>query len=158
MDWRFLRAAGPGRGPDFYLRCLQYGHHLWQSGRPARAILCLDRALLADLPDGEPVLDAHPLPYAALAWILRSSPPGIFLGNPRVHYQHLADRVRGPRRDQKRWRAWACWQIARTVRPEFPPDPRHRVAEPDRAEIGANLDRFGVARERALWTSVCTPE
>jgi hypothetical protein len=155
MDWRFLRGADPDRGPDFYLRCLQYGHHLWQRGHAARAILCLDRALFADVPAGEPLLDGHPLPYAALAWVLRTTPPGAFIGNPRVHYQHLADRVRGLRRDRKRWRAWACWQVVRAVRPEFPSDPRHCVSEPDRAEIGGNLDRLGLPGERALWNSAC---
>ena len=69
----------------------------------------LDRAFGADLAPGEPVLAAWPLPYAAMAWLLQHTPPETFIGNPRVHFQHLADRMNEPRREQRRWRAWACW-------------------------------------------------
>jgi len=156
MDWRALRAHGGDRGPEFYLTALRYGHFLWRRGRPARAILCLDRALGADLRGrrGASARSAWPLPYAALAWILGRVPPGVFLGNPRVHFEHLALRMNEPRRDLRRWRAWACWAITRRVRPHLPGDPRGRAHEPDEATIGAQLARHGGAAEAALWRGV----
>lgn len=154
MDASALTAHGTARGGAFYLTALTYGRCLWERGLAARAILCLDRALGADLAAGEPVLRDWPLPYAALGWMLRHTPPAVFIGNPRVHYQHLADRMNEPRRDQRRWRAWAGWAIARRVRPEFGPDPRHAVIEPMEAEIAARLENHGLPGERAVWESV----
>lgn len=155
LDWRALNLhrAG-GRGPEFYFACLEYGHALWQRRFAARALLCLDRALGADLRGDEPILRAHPLPYAAMTWLIASTPPDLFLGNPRVHFQHYADRMNEPRRDQRRWRAWACWVLARIARPEFPADPKHQVTEPTEAEIRAGLERHGHPGEADLWTSV----
>jgi len=154
LDARCLTAHGAARDGAFFRTALVYGHTLWRRGFAARAVLCLDRALGADLHGDEPELREAPLPYAALAWMLRHTPPGVFLGNPRVHYQHLADRMNEPRRDQRRWRAWAAWAITRRVRPEFPADPRHAVVEPTLPEIGARLDRHGLPGERDLWNSV----
>lgn len=155
LDWRALNLhrAG-GRGPEFYFACLEYGHALWQRRLAARALLCLDRALGADLAGDEPILRAHPLPYAAMTWLIASTPPDLFLGNPRVHFQHYADRMNEPRRDQRRWRAWACWALARIARPEFPADPKHRVTEPTEPEIRAGLERHGHPGEADLWASV----
>jgi hypothetical protein len=115
MDAGSITALGEDRGPVFYLTALTYGHYLWQRGLAARATLCLDRALGADLRGDEPVLREWPLPYAAMRWFLQHTPPDVFIGNPRVHFQHLADRMNEPRRDQRRWRAWACWGIAPCV-------------------------------------------
>ena len=154
MDAGALTALGEDRGPVFYLTALTYGHYLWQRGLAARATLCLDRALGADLRGDEPVLRDHPLPYAAMRWFLARTPPEIFIGNPRVHFQHLADRMNEPRRDQRRWRAWACWAIARRARPEWPGDTRHRVTEPTEAEIGARLAAHGLPGEAELWRRV----
>ena len=155
LDWRALHAfRAADRGAEFYLACLDYGHALWSSRLAARAILCLDRALGADLRGDEPVLRTWPLPYAALAWLIVHTPPGVFLGNPRVHFQHYADRMNRPRRDQRRWRAWACWALVRAARPDFPGDPRHRVAEPTLDEIAASLDAHGCPGETALWRQV----
>lgn len=153
MDWRDLgvfRANG-ARDTAFYETALLYAQHLWKRGYAARAVLCLDRALGADLRGDEAVLKKWPLPYAALAWILRETPAGVFIGNPRLHFQHYAGRMNEPRREQRRWRAWACWAIARAVRPEFPGDPRHLVEEPGVAEIAKNLKRFGIVGEAELW-------
>jgi len=152
LDWRSLHAyrAAP-RDAAFYLACLEYGQSLWQRGSPARALLCLDRALGAELHGTEPVLQSWPLPYAALAWIVRHAPDGVFLGNPRVHFQHYAGRMNEPRREPRRWRAWACWALARAVRPDLPGDPRHRVIEPSLDEIAAQLQRHGHPGEAALW-------
>lgn len=154
MDAGAITALGGDRGPVFYRTALTYGHYLWQRGLAARATLCLDRALAADLRGDEPVLRDWPWPYAAMAWFLAKTPPDVFIGNPRVHFQHLADRMNEPRRDQRRWRAWACWAIARAVRPDWPADPKHRVTEPTLAEISARLDAHGAAGESALWRRV----
>ncbi len=154
MDAGALTALGSARGEAFYLTALTYGHYLWRRGLAARATLCLDRALGADLRGDEAVLREWPLPYAAMAWFLGHTPPDVFIGNPRVHFQHLADRMNEPRRDQRRWRAWACWALARAVRPEWPGDPRHAVVEPTLAEIEGRLAAHGIAGEAELWRGV----
>ena len=151
MDYRVFATHGEDRGAGFYLTALQYGNYLWQKGYAARSLLCLDRALGGDIPAGDPVLQDWPLPYRAIAWLIASTPAGVFIGNPRVHFQHFADRMNEPRRDMRRWRAWACWEIARIVRPDLPGDPRHLVTEPSRTEIGDRLDQFCHPGERALW-------
>ncbi len=149
-----LSAHGFARDGAFYLTALTYGHFLWQNGQAARAILKLDRALLADLRGDEPVLRDWPLPYEAMTWFLRHTPPDVFIGNPRVHFQHLADRMNEPRREQRRWRTWACWALCRSVRPEFPPDPLHQVVEPARELIAEKLTTHGIAGETDLWLQV----
>ncbi|HEY4300112.1 MAG TPA: hypothetical protein VGM73_04510 [Candidatus Didemnitutus sp.] len=151
MDAGHLTAHGPRRDAAFYLTALAYGQHLWQRGLAARSILKLNRAFGADLDPADEVLTPWPLPYSALGWILRRTPPDSFLGNPRVHFQHLADRMNEPRRDQRRWRAWACWAVTRVVRPDFPGDPLHEVEEPAFESVGEKLDRHGFPGERALW-------
>jgi hypothetical protein len=155
MDWRALSAhRETDRGAAFYLTALEYGHFLWQRGRAARAILCLDRAMGADLRGDEPVLQTWPIPYAAMAWVLRHTPVNVFIGNPRVHFQHYADRMNEPRREQRRWRAWACWAITRRIQPELPGDPRHVVREPTEPEIVDALRQFGLPGEVEQWRRV----
>lgn len=151
LDWRTLHELGDHRGGRFFLQCQRYAQYLWTRGHAARAILAADRALLAELRGDEPELATHPLPYAALAWLIASTPPDVFLGNPRVHYQHLADRVRGHRQAQRSARAWACWHLARAVRPDLPADPRHAVQEPSIESTAAALDAHGIAGERRVW-------
>lgn len=151
MDWRSLSAHRAERGPKLYAVSLEYGNFLWQRGHAARAILCLDRALGADLSATDPILRTWPLPYAAMAWILAATPAGVFIGNPRVHFQHYADRMNEPRREQRRWRAWACWEISRVVLPQLRGDPRHRVVEPTREQIAEQLRRHGHPGEETLW-------
>jgi hypothetical protein len=152
LDWRTLHEFRvTERGAGFYFACLEYGHALWQRGFAARALLCLDRALGADLRGDEAVLGEHPLPYAAMAWTIAHTPREVFLGNPRVHFQHYADRMNEPRREQRRWRAWACWALARAVRPDLPADPKHRVVEPTLEEIASALRAHGHPGEEALW-------
>ena len=136
------------------MACLEYGHALWQRGYAARAILCLDRALGADLRGDEPELKEWPLPYAAMRWLIANTPAGVFLGNPRVHFQHYAGRMNEPRREQRRWRAWACWAIARAVRSDLAGDPKHAVVEPTWEEIAAGLTNYGVTGEVELWRGV----
>ena len=160
LDHRHLSRHGESRDPAFYLSCLEYGHALWQRGQAARAVLCLDRAMGAAVLGHEPELIAWPMPYAAMAWFLTHTPPEIFIGNPRVHFQHYADRMNEPRRAQRATRAWACWALARRLRPEWPADPKHRVTEPTEAQIAEELDAQGIPGERALWCEVlqaCTP-
>jgi hypothetical protein len=146
-----LSAYGRVRDAAFYLTALTYAHYLWQRGLAARAILKLDRALLSDLKGDEPVLREWPLPYSAMAWFLSHTPAEIFIGNPRVHFQHLADRMNEPRREQRRWRAWACWGLTRVVRPEFPADPKHKVDEPTMELIAKKLTTHGLPGEAGLW-------
>ena len=43
-----MHRAG-GRGEAFYRDCLEYGQALWQRGYAARSLLCLDRAMGAEL-------------------------------------------------------------------------------------------------------------
>jgi hypothetical protein len=117
----------------------------------ARALLSVDRALLCQLDPEDAVLHEHPLPYRAVAWIVSSTPAGVFIGNPRVHYQHLAARVRGPREGQRRWRAWAAWHLVRLARPNLPGDARHAVVEPDFDSIREGLAAHGIAGEIAWW-------
>lgn len=155
LDWRVLHAyRDADRGADFYRACLEYGHALWQRRLAARAMLCLDRALGADLAEDAAVLREWPLPYAAMAWVIGHAADEVFIGNPRVHFQHYADRMNEPRQDQRRWRAWACWALARAVRPDLPADPRHVVVEPSLEMITVNLDLYGHRGEARLWRTV----
>ncbi len=157
LDWRALHAFREAdRGPEFYFACLEYGHALWQRGFAARSLLCLDRALGADLAGTEPVLREWPLPYAAMGWSIAQTPPEVFVGNPRVHFQHYADRMNEPRREQRSARAWACWAIARAVRPGLPGDPKHRVIEPTLEQIADALRKQGHPGEVDLWLVAMT--
>lgn len=154
LDWKHLNGFGQDRGEAFYEGCLEYGHALWMRDLPARAILCLDRAMGAELTGKEPVLARWPLPYAAMVWFMRHAPRGVFIGNPRVHFQHYADRMNEPRREQRQWRAWACWALACQAMPHLPGDPRHRVEEPSMEAIFGRLDRVGIPGEARLWRGV----
>ena len=151
MDASALTAHGDERDVEFYLTALTYAQYLWQRGMAARAILKLDRALLSDLRGHEEELRQWPLPYEAMAWFLRYTPADVFIGNPRVHFQHLADRMNEPRREQRRWRTWACWAITRVVRPEFPADPKHEVIEPSTEVITQKLIEHGMTGEADFW-------
>jgi len=152
LDWRSLNVYRTAdRGEAFYHACLEYGHLLWLRGFAARGLLCLDRAFGADLSGREPVLQTWPMPYAATLWFLRHGSEESLVGNPRVHFQHYADRLGEPRREQRRWRAWACWALARTALPHLPGDPKHPVEEPALESIRAGLDHYGMSGESAVW-------
>lgn len=155
MDWRVYSPHGRLRGGAFYGTCLEYAHHLWHRRLPARALLCLDRAMGADISPADAVAGSWPMPYAAMAWIMREVPRDLFCGNPRVHFQHYADRMNAPRKEIRVWRAWACWAVARRVRPELPGDPKHDVIYPAETEIAAGLSRTGLPGEEQLWEAVC---
>ena len=150
LSWRDLNALRDKRGPELYRLCLEYGQQLWLDDLPARALLAVDRALYCDVPAGAEVLDEYPMPYRAIGWMVKQ-PADTFTGNARVHYQHLADRVRGERAELKKWRAWAAWAVTRYVRPDLAGDPKHVVTEPTHAEIEAGLRTHGVNGEIDEW-------
>jgi len=154
MDYRHLRQFGAERGPKFYLACLEYAQWLWQRELTARAILCLDRAMGADLAPKDAILDQHPIPYRAMSYFIRTNRHEVFMGNPRVHFQHYADRLGPPRETIRRWRAWACWHLAHTIRPDLPSDPKHLVEVPDVDAVSEGLARHGTHLEDYLWRSV----
>ena len=154
MDWRVYQPHGDSRGAEFYGTALEYGHYLWMQKLPARAILCLDRAMGAGLKENDPVLGSWPIPYAAMAWILREVPRDLFCGNPRVHFQHYSDRLSEPRKMQRKWRGWACWALVRRIRPELAGDPDCGIREPTEIEIGEGLIEFGHLNEVEKWESV----
>jgi hypothetical protein len=151
MSWRDLESAKAIDEPSHYLSCLRYGQQLWMASLPARALLAVDRGLFCDVPSGHPVLARHPLPYCVIRWMVTQDIGDAFIGNPRVHYQHLADRVRGERGQRIRWRSWAAWAVVRAARPDWPADPRHVVREPELAEIREGLRVSGVAGETDTW-------
>ena len=125
-DFSLTRRHGHVRGAQFYQDALRYAQSQWISGKPAQAILQLNKAWLADLSGSEPELLAHPPPYQALAWILEISSNGHcgYLGNPVRHFQHLASRVSGPRAEIRAWRAWLCFHLAEEIlnRADYPRD------------------------------------
>lgn len=124
------RVHAPAKCVRFYFAAICYAQSLWREGKPAQAILQLNKAFMADLSGDEAVLAEYPPPYAVLVWFLENRPVGRFLGNPVRHFQHLATRVSGERKELRSWRAWACFHLSRAVLPpaEFPPD-EEQVAE-----------------------------
>ena len=154
MNWRVYQPYGESRGSGFYGTALEYGQALWLKKLPARAILCLDRAMGAEVGSDDAVLGSWPMPYAAMAWMLREVPRELFCGNPRVHFQHYADRMNEPRKHLRVARAWACWALAREVRPDLAGDPKHAVKEPTYEEIEKALVESAGLNEANLWKNV----
>jgi hypothetical protein len=126
-DFTLTRRHGGDKGPEFYQDALCYGQSQWISGKPAQAILQLDKAWMAEIPGD------HPPPYQALVWILRMAAEGNrgYLGNPVRHFQHLASRMSGPRSEIRSMRAWLCFHLAERVLPgaAFPRDGRQIARE-----------------------------
>lgn len=151
MDWRCLNQFRKERGANLYVMAQKYAHYLWQRGVSARAVLALNRALYADVPANDPVLIAAPIPYRAFAWFFSEHGNLDFMGNPRVSYQHQADRMRGERLAIRRARAWACWYIARQAMPDLEADSKHPVDEPNRANIAEDLNAHGSPTEAEMW-------
>lgn len=125
-DFSITRRHGPGKGAEFYLDALRYAQSQWLAGKPAQAILQLNKAWMADLSGEEPLLLANPPPYQALAWILERAADGHcgYLGNPVRHFQHLASRMSGPCAGTRSWRAWVCFHLAEKIldRAAYPRD------------------------------------
>jgi len=151
-----LRRLGPERGPAFYVAALRFSQSLWREGKPAQALLQLNRAWSADMRGDEEELARRPSPYRALEWMLERAPEGHFLGNPVRHFQHLATRMSGPRGEVRKWRAWGCFHIAeRVLRADrYPRDEEQVAAEgvvfPSPEEVLRELGRLGWPGEGAL--------
>jgi hypothetical protein len=148
------RSLGPAKCHRYYFAALSYAQSLWREGKPAQAILQLNKAFMADLGGGEEALEKYPAPYAALVWILHHRPENRFLGNPVRHFQHLATRVSGERKEIRSWRAWACFHLSQRVlrdEEEFPPDHAQVTADalviPEWDEVVAEIRRRGWSRE-----------
>lgn len=125
-DFSVTRRHGQHRGPAFYQDALRYAQSQWISGKPAQAILQIDKAWMAEHPGD------HGHPYQALVWILRNSADGNagYLGNPVRHFQHLASRMSGPRSEIRSWRAWLCLHLAERILPSgYPRDGRQLARE-----------------------------
>lgn len=154
MDWRSLNSKKNVSGIELYLTALKYAQVLWMRNLPARAVLAIDRALLSELNGDEAELITWPLPYGAMSWVLENYDEDKFVGNPRIHFQHLATRVKGKRKAQRKWRAWASWFIARQARPHLPGDTLQAVEEPNAEQIGAGLRQHGLPGELENWEKV----
>lgn len=148
-DYRILQQHGPRRDADFYFSALQYAQQLWCDGHAGRALLAATRALYADLAEGDEVLKKWPLPYAALAWMMKQHDSDDFPGNPRLSYQHQATRLRGPRAELRSARAWAVWALACQARPRLSGDPD--CPELTHEEITAVLQKWGHGNEVQVW-------
>lgn len=158
----------------FYVAALSFAQSLWLEGKPAQALLQMNKSMMADLvgcaddPEGREALGVSlgwPLPYAGKLWVMRQAAEDEFLGNPVRHYQHLATRMSGVRAELRTWRAWACFHLAeRTLGAgRFPRDAEQITKEslvvPEWAEVVERLRELGMPREgklvETLWD--CTP-
>ncbi|MEP4078807.1 hypothetical protein [Haloferula sp.] len=144
------------RDVGFYKAALEYAQSLWREGKPAQAILQLNKAWAADLEGGEEVLEEWPLPYRALVWMLGHAAEGRFLGNPVRHFQHLATRIRGEGTELRAWRSWACFHLSSRALPsrDFPPDIQQIETEglvlPEVGDVLVALEQQGLAGEASL--------
>lgn len=113
-DFRLTRRHGNDKRIAFYWDALIYAQSQWRMGKPAQAVLQLDKAWMADLPLGEWRSRTGVDSYRALIWIMRASSAGAigYLGNPVRHFQHLASRMSGQRSEVRSWRAWLCLHLA----------------------------------------------
>jgi hypothetical protein len=113
-DFSLTRRHGAAKDAGFYRDALTYAQSQWRMGKPAQAVLQLNKAWMADLPADDPVLHSHPPPYRALVWMMETAAGGDhgYLGNPVRHFQHLASRMSGPRAGIRAWRAWLCFHLA----------------------------------------------
>jgi hypothetical protein len=155
-DHSITRRHGNVKGPDFYLDALRYAQSQWMAGKPAQAILQLNKSWMAELSGDEPVLRTNPPPYRALVWILQNSASGNcgYLGNPVRHFQHLASRMSGPRTEIRSWRSWLCFHLAEKI---LPPDAFPRDGE-QIAREGLWIPGFGHACHRVSalgWRNEC---
>lgn len=132
-DFTLTRRHAGKKGAAFYQDALCYAQSQWLSGKPAQAILQINKAWMSDLTGEESVLVVNPPPYAALVWILENAAEGEygFTGNPVRHFQHLASRMSGPRAEIRAWRAWLCFHLAERVldRTAHPRDGRQIARE-----------------------------
>lgn len=152
-----LEAVGSDRDVVFYETALKYAQSLWRRGYPAKSLLLCSRAMAADVSVDDDVLRRYPEPYGAVAWLIVNRREGQFLGNPRLHYQHLASRMVGPQKELRAWRAWACWYLAKELlrQDEYPGDwrqiRRDGLVEPTHDDIGGHLRRLSGADDERAW-------
>lgn len=116
LDFTVTRRHGQDRGPAFYRDALRLAQSQWLTGKPAQAMLQINKAWMADIPDVgwlAPDMD----PWSALRWMLEQIRDGAegFSGNPVRHFQHLASRMSGPRPQARTWRAWTCLHLAERI-------------------------------------------
>jgi hypothetical protein len=113
-------------GEPFYIACLELAQSLWVTQRPAQAILQLDKAMMANIAADSEVLRTHPIPYAAMLWIIENTPALDFIGNPVRHFQHLASRMnwKQPQPELRIARAWICLHLTEVsvAQQEYPRD------------------------------------
>lgn len=158
-----VSTLGEDRGPAFYEASLQYAQSQWRCGLPGQALLQINRSFVCALKTEEM---RWPSAYKAVAWLLAQRREGQFIGNPRRHFQHLATRMVEPNKELRTWRAWACWDIARSMLPEaeFPGDMKQiraeGVVEPTREGIELKLGTLSPAddvrrwREALVWAEI----
>lgn len=145
---RDLRTFREKREGDFYFSALCYAQSLLSEGKPAQALLQVNKSFMAELED-ESILSDWPPAYEAVVWIIEryQFDQDCFLGNPVRHYQHLATRMSGPRGGTRTLRAWACFYLAETFAPEFPRDleqiEREKLTIPSFQVVLEAIDRFG---------------
>ncbi|MFD2304279.1 hypothetical protein [Roseibacillus ishigakijimensis] len=153
---------------DFYLSALSFAQSLYLEGKPAQALLQINKSFFAHHPSEE-MLTMWPPAYRAVCWIIsREQARGeneLFLGNPVRHYQHLASRISGPQARARRWRAWACFHLAKKVAPGFPRDERQiaqeRLTIPSFPHTLGRLETLGWRGEgnvlHGTWKDLVTP-
>lgn len=140
------------KNADYYLAALCYAQSLLSEGKPAQALLQINKSFMAELSSGE-ILATWPPAYEAVGWIIESyrGQEENFLGNPVRHYQHLATRMSGPRAAARSLRAWACFHLAEKIAPEFPRDQKQIAREalsiPSPGEVIEAIDRIGWENE-----------
>lgn len=154
MDYRCLKQFETKAGAAYYCEALRYGQYLWERRLSARAVLAITKALHADVSGNDSVLLEWPLPYRALRWIFHEHNGADFLGNPRISFQHQAERLSGKRIEQRRWRCWAVWKLAQIELPGLPDAVDGIGQYPDEARIITQLEAYGVPGEAALWQNV----
>lgn len=160
-DFTLTRRHGHVKGAEFYLDALRYAQSQWMSGKPAQAILQLNKSWMADLVGDDAILESHPSPYRALVWIMENAASGNhgYLGNPTRHFQHLASRMSGPRAEIRSWRAWLCFHLAEKTlrRADFPRDGEQMAREglwiPVYRRALDEVSKKGWGRELAEWSS-----
>jgi hypothetical protein len=125
LDPEVTRRHGQEKGAAYYRDALRYSQFHWQSGKPAQALLQLNKAWIADLTNDQVLLEFPP-PYQAMLWMIHQAAGGErgYLGNPVRHFQHLASRMSGPRAEVRRWRAWMCFHLSERCLGQIPGFPR----------------------------------
>ena len=126
------RAMG---GTHFHQACLELSQSLWLQGKPAQAILQLNKASM--VPD-------QAAPFPALIWYLIHRKDDLFIGNPVRHFQHLASRMSGDHAELRSWRAWASLHLSEIILPvsDFPRDQEQIKKE------GLEIPNFGEVEKK----------